>query len=167
MALDPLDLAGRNAAYAADFDDGGLSAPARLGLAVLTCIDSRVDPHAILDLGPGDAKVVRNAGGRATPDAVRSLMVATHLLGVTRVAVVHHTDCGNAGTDDELAGKLRDAGLDDPPRPLHANGPDALEVDVAGLRGSGQLALETTVEGYVYDVRTGRIRHVEVSQHDR
>ena len=159
----PFDLVAANAEYADGFDAGDLAAPPRRQLAVLTCMDARIVPHEVLGLDNGDVHVVRNAGGRATDDALRSLMVSTRLLGVRQVAVMHHTDCGNSGTDDELAAKLRDAGVAEVPRPLHGS-PDTeggVREDVARLRDSGLLAEGTTVDGYVYDVRTGRVSTVD------
>ncbi len=88
-----LDLLQANERYAARFSAKGLAAPPTRQLAVLTCMDSRIDPPAILGLELGEVSVVRNAGGRATGDALRSLTIATGLLGVRRVVVLHHTDC--------------------------------------------------------------------------
>lgn len=158
MTSTPLDLIGRSAAYTAGFTHGDLEAPPAAHLAVLTCMDARIVPHALLDLDVGDAHVMRNAGGRATDDAVRSLVVSSRLLGVRQIAVIHHTRCGNAGTDEDVAGKLRDAGVEDPPTPLHANGPTALEDDVRRLREDPRLAEGCVVEGFTYDVTTGELR---------
>ena len=161
----PLDLVAANTDYADRFDAGDLGAPPRRQLAVLTCMDARIVPHEVLGLDNGDVHVLRNAGGRVTDDALRSLMVSTRLLGVRQVAVMHHTDCGNSGTDDELAAKLRDAGVDDPPRPLHGS-PDTeggVREDVARLRDSGLLAEGTAVAGYVYDVHSGRVTSVDTA----
>src|SRR5947207_10618423 len=92
-----------NRRYRTEFHDSGVAGTAAKGLAVLTCIDSRVDPLALLGLRAGDAKIIRNAGARVTGDALRSLVIAANLLGVTRVCVVHHTDCAMFGpTDDEF-----------------------------------------------------------------
>lgn len=156
------DLVAGNAAYAEQFDAGHLEAPPRRRLAVLTCMDARVVPHAALGMEIGDMHVVRNAGGRVTDDAERSLMVSTRLLGVERVAVMHHTSCGNAGTDDDIAAKLAATGLEQVPRPLHANGPDAVAKDVRRLRDSELLAPGVTVEGFVFDVATGRVEPARV-----
>lgn len=156
------DLIARNAAYAEQFDAGHLEAPPQRRLAVLTCMDARVVPHAALNMDIGDLHVMRNAGGRVTDDAERSLMVSTRLLGVNQVAVIHHTACGNAGTDDEIAGKLQATGLGEVPRPLYANGDDAVAEDVRRLRTSDLLAPDVTVDGFVYDVATGRLEAVDV-----
>lgn len=156
------ELIAANAPYAEDFDAGHLGAPPRKRLAVLTCMDARVVPHAALGMDIGDMHVMRNAGGRVTDDAERSLMLSTRLLGVERVAVMHHTSCGNAGTDEEIAAKLAETGLESAPRPLHANGPDAVAEDVRRLRESRLLAPGVRIDGYVFDVATGRVQPVPV-----
>src|SRR6202521_6330576 len=97
------DLLEANRRYRTRFHDSGVEGRAARGLAVLTCIDSRIDPLAMLGLRAGDAKIIRNAGARVTDDALRSLVLAANLLGVTRVCVVQHTDCAMIGlTDDEM-----------------------------------------------------------------
>lgn len=159
-----VDLTARNAAAVeATGHPSGLPAAPALGLAVLTCMDARIVPHQVLGMDVGDIHVIRNAGGRATPDAVRSLVVSTRLLGVRQIAVVHHTACGNGGSDEEVAAKLRDAGVTDVPAPLYANGsPDgaAIAEDVAILRGTEGLAPGTVVEGLLFDVETGLLTAV-------
>lgn len=146
--------AGRTAAA-----NTGLGAPPARALALLTCMDARVLPHDLLGLAHGDAHVVRNAGGRASDDALRSLAVSTRLLGVRHVVVLHHSSCGNAGTRGELTAALADAGLDTPPEPLLAGAatPEAVRADVGRLVSSGMLAPGTTVEGALVDVDTGLV----------
>src|SRR6476469_5460103 len=101
------DLLAANARYRAHFHDTGMAGIAAKGLAVVTCIDSRIDPLAMLGLQAGDAKIIRNAGARVTDDALRSLVLATNLLGVTRICVVQHTECAMVGqTDEELRERL-------------------------------------------------------------
>jgi carbonic anhydrase len=95
------DLLGANQTYASHFALAGVPAQAAKGFALVTCMDSRIEPLAMLGLVPGDAKILRNAGGRATVDVVRSLVLATTFLGVRRVAVMHHTGCALAGQSDE------------------------------------------------------------------
>lgn len=135
-------------------------------LAVLTCMDARIVPHALLGADLGDMNVIRNGGARATPDAIRSLMLSNRLLGTRHVAVIHHTDCGNSGTDEELRAKVVETGLpeDAVPMPLYANhdSEGAVIEDVRRLRETPLLADGVTVEGYLYDVDTGRLRHIEV-----
>src|SRR5664279_4198615 len=101
------DLLAANRRYAAGFRDSGVAGVAAKGLAVLTCIDSRIDPLALLGLRAGDAKIIRNAGARVTDDALRSLVLAVNLLGVNRVCVVQHTECAMVGTtDSELRARI-------------------------------------------------------------
>src|SRR5450631_300942 len=101
------DLLDANRRYRTEFHDSGVAGRAAKRLAVLTCIDSRIDPLALLGLRPGDAKIIRNAGARVTDDALRSLVIAVNLLGVTRVCVVQHTDCAMVGsTDDQLRARI-------------------------------------------------------------
>src|SRR5436190_6741760 len=97
------DVLVSNAEYSKTFADAGTPGRAARGLAVVTCMDSRIDPLTMLGLEKGDAKILRNAGGRVTDDVLRTLVLATHLLGVDRVMVVEHTDCKMASaTDDEV-----------------------------------------------------------------
>src|SRR3984885_7305024 len=95
------DVLKANQVYAAAFRDPGLEATALKGLAVLTCMDSRIDPLGMLGLSPGDAKILRNAGARVTEDVLRTLVLATYLLGVTRVMIVPHTDCRMTVEDED------------------------------------------------------------------
>ena len=95
------DIMRGNSSYAAMYQALDVSGVARKGLAILTCIDSRMDPLSILGLEPGDAKIIRNAGARATDDALRSLVLAVNFLGVNRIAVIAHTDCAIASTTNE------------------------------------------------------------------
>ena len=94
------DLLAANKRYASRFHDPGVPGAAARELAVLTCIDSRIDPLAMLGLKPGDAKIIRNAGARVTDDSLRSLILAVNLLNAKRVMVVQHTDCAMANSDD-------------------------------------------------------------------
>src|SRR3954451_11761134 len=101
------DLLEANRRYRDEFHDSGVEGIAAKGLAVLTCIDSRIDPLAMLGLRAGDAKIIRNAGARVTADALRSLVLAVNLLGVNRVCVVQHTECAMVGTtDDEIRARV-------------------------------------------------------------
>src|ERR1700731_2320039 len=104
------DLLAANRRYRAAVHDPGVEGGAAKGLAVLTCIDSRIDPLAMLGLRAGDAKIIRNAGARVTGDALRSLVLAVNLLGVTRVCVVQHTNCAMVGsTEDEIRARIEAA----------------------------------------------------------
>jgi len=158
------DLLDSNRRYAAGFDLAGLQGQAKRGFALVTCIDTRIEPLPALGLRPGDAKILRNAGGRATPDVLRSLALATTFLGIVHVAVMHHTDCamarlGDADVRSRFSPKQQaaTAGWDfwtmtDPDR--------ALADDVAAIAGCAALAAGVAVEGWRYDVATGLIHRV-------
>src|SRR2546425_1734884 len=105
------DVLSANEKFASAFTDPVLAGVAAHGLAVLTCMDSRIDPLAMLGLRPGDAKILRNAGARVTDDVLRTLVLASYLLGVDRVMVVAHTDCRMAGgTEDDVHRAIANAG---------------------------------------------------------
>ncbi|MBW3619890.1 MAG: carbonic anhydrase [Actinobacteria bacterium] len=157
------DLLAANERYAATFDLGHLTAPARKRFALVTCIDSRIEPMAMLALEVGDAKVLRNAGGRVNDDVLRSLILATNLLDVDRVAVMHHTDCAGASSQEALAARVGERlGTAPPDRDFQAIGdPDAdLRADVEAVRSCPLVRDEVTVAGWRYDVATGRISEV-------
>ena len=131
--------------------------PAR-HLVILTCMDARLDLFRALGLEVGEAHLIRNAGGRASPDAIRSLVVSTHLLATSEVGVIHHTNCGLEGTtDEEVAMKT---GVPDISYLAFADVDQSVRDDVATIRGCGQLADRVIVWGAVYDVDTGAIRVV-------
>lgn len=156
------DVLEANEAYAADFGGADLTGKAARGLAVLTCMDSRLDPLAALGLAPGDAKMLRNAGARVTDEVLATLVLATSLLGVERFMVVAHTDCRMAGAEKELHEAIRAAGGPDTGGLAFRTAPDqeqALRDDVQLVRASPYLSgLE--VGGFVYDVRSGRLARV-------
>ena len=106
------DLVANNAAYAAAFTKGDLPAPPATGVAVLACMDARLDPARYAGLAEGDAHVIRNAGGRATDDAIRSLVISTKLLGTREWFVIHHTNCGMETFTDQVMGDLLAKSLD-------------------------------------------------------
>jgi carbonic anhydrase len=161
MAFD--DVLAANDAYASDFRLAGLEAIAASGLAVLTCMDSRIEPLQMLGLKAGDAKILRNAGARVTEDVLRTLVLARYLLGVDRAMVVAHTRCRMAaGTEEQVHEAVREAGGPDT-RSLSflvtADQEATLRADVEKVRAWPYLqGLE--VGGFVYDVDTGRLRHV-------
>ena len=153
-----------NRRYAAGFATGGLPMPPARRLAVLTCMDARIDPAKALGLAEGDAHVIRNAGGRASDDALRSLVISQQLLGTREVLVIHHTDCGMVTfTNEQLRERLRrdlnaDASaLDFLP---FADLEGSVRQDVATIRASPLVPDDISVRGFVYDVRTGRLREV-------
>jgi carbonic anhydrase len=160
------ELEANNRRFGAAFTAGQLSVTPARKLLVLTCMDARIDPLRILGLHDGDANVLRNAGGRASDDAIRSIVISQQLLGTRHVLVIHHTECGLFDvTNDELRQKLSGtlgtslAGMDFLPL-----GPDvtaSVRADVNCLRDSPVLAPDSDVRGYVYDVSTGRISAVD------
>lgn len=155
------DLIEANKRYAEKFHDSGVAGKAAKGLAVLTCIDSRIDPLRMLGLQAGDAKIIRNAGARVTDDALRSLILATNLLGVTRICVVQHTDCAMAGaTDAEVAQRITDAsGADASGVAFYAmtDQAAALRDDIARIRECELIPSSTDVNGFTFDVHTGNL----------
>jgi carbonic anhydrase len=159
------DVLAANADYAADFESTGRPGQAARGLAVVTCMDSRIDPLGMLGLAKGDAKILRNAGGRVTDDVLRTLVLATYLLGVNRVMVVEHTDCGmTKRTDDEVHQFiLETAGVDT--RSLEfrtmSDQEACVRLDVQRIRSSPFLPKEFEVAGFIYDVQTGRLQPVD------
>ena len=152
-----------NAEYGSRFVDPDLPGRAAAGLAVVTCMDSRIDPLGMLGLSKGDAKILRNAGGRVTEDVLRTLVLATHLLGVERVMVVEHTDCGMTKVSDDQAHEVirERSGLDT--RSLEFRTiPDqraCLALDVQRIRSFPYLP-GMPVLGCLYDVHSGRLEVV-------
>ena len=157
------DVLAANAAYAEGFSLDGLEATAARGLAIVTCMDSRIEPLDMLGLGPGDAKILRNAGARVTDDVLRTLVLARHLLGVSRVMVVAHTQCRLAcETEEQVHAAIEAAGGPDTRRISFLVAPDqedALLADVARIRSSPYLT-DTAVGGFLYDVATGALKRV-------
>lgn len=156
------ELLANNGAYAARFDGGALDKAPRRKVAILACMDARLDPYGLLGLGAGDAHMVRNAGGAVTDDAIRSLAISQHLLGTEEVIVIRHTDCGmQSFTDDEFAERLeRSAGR----RPDWSPGAFTdlegdLRESLERLRQSPFLP-HANVRGFVFDVQTGRLSEV-------
>jgi carbonic anhydrase len=158
------DLFEGNELYAAIEHEVAESGVARRGLAIVTCIDSRIDPLAVFGLVPGDAKILRNAGARVTDDVLRTLSLAAALLGVTRIAVVQHTDCRMTSTSDA---ELRDAVAQATGRPDVVLDPLAIADQAAVLRSDVDRVLASpllpdrlVVAGLVYDIRSGRLTTV-------
>jgi carbonic anhydrase len=134
------------------------------GLAVLTCIDSRIDPLALLGLKAGDAKIIRNAGARVTDDALRSLVLAVNLLGVNRVCVVAHTECAMVGTtDDELRARIGSAQGADASGWEFLSSTDQLATlrdDIARITTCPLLPSALEVGAFIFDVRSGGLTEV-------
>lgn len=158
------DVLANNEAYAHHFDLAGLAPVASAGIAVVTCMDSRIDPLGMLGLKPGEAKILRNAGARVTDDVLRTLVLATHLLGVNRVMVVAHTDCkmGSATEQDIDDAILQQAGID--VRSLEfrvvVDQQGTLQHDIQRIRSWPFLPDGVRAGGFIYDVDTGSLTHV-------
>jgi carbonic anhydrase len=152
-----------NKAYAERFQHRDLEARAAKGLGVLTCIDSRIDPLAMLGLAPGDAKILRNAGARVTDDVLRTLVLGSYLLGVERVMVVAHTKCRMAdSTQEDVHDAIKAAGGPDTRSITFLTTGDqeaSLETDVQRVRSWPYLG-NIAVGGFLYDLDTGRLRRV-------
>jgi carbonic anhydrase len=157
------DVLASNEAYAASFQLAELAARAAKGLAVLACMDSRIDTLAMLGLAPGDAKILRNAGARVTDDVLRTLVLASYLLGVDRIMIVAHTGCRMAGcTEEDVHAAIRAAGGPDTRSISFLTTRDqesALRADLQRVRSSPYLG-HVTVGGFMYDLNTGRLRRV-------
>jgi carbonic anhydrase len=154
------DLYTANEGYAAAFTDRGLTGRARRGLAVLTCIDSRIDPLAALGLAPGDAKIIRNAGARVSAETLTTLVLAVYLLGVERVFLMPHTDCGVTKTSDaDIHARAAEYGIDvrSLDLPLIADQNAVLARDLLRIRTSPFLPKNIAVDGALFDVTTGRL----------
>ena len=157
------DLLKNNEEYARNFDKGDLPLPPAKGVAVVACMDARLDVHGMLGLELGDAHVIRNAGGVITDDEIRSLLISQRLLGTTEVILIHHTGCGMLTfSDDEVADQIEsDTGVR-PPFPLESfpdlegNVRDSMEK----IKTSPFIPNKDAVRGFVYEVETGRLREV-------
>lgn len=153
-----------NRRYAEAFGEGDLPTPPAKGVAVVTCMDARLHPEKFLGLEVGDAHVIRNAGGRVSDDAIRSLVISQRLLGTTEVVVIQHTECGMMTfKNEDLVAKIKeDLGAD-------ATGHDFLTFtdleqsvrdDVERVRSSEFIPDDIVVTGAIYDVHTGELREV-------
>jgi carbonic anhydrase len=172
-----------NAAYAASFGEKGqLALPPARQFAILTCMDARIDPAKLAGLSEGDAHIIRNAGGRASDDALRSLIISYKLLGTKEWFVIHHSDCGMEYFTDEimrglLASSLKTASVDENGWHDSGEGPGSTQgefidwltikdqaqsvtTDVERIRQHPLVPAEITIYGYIYDVKTGRLIEV-------
>jgi carbonic anhydrase len=156
-------LVENNDNYAKEFTKGDLPLPPAQRVAVLACMDARLDPARVLGLEEGDAHVIRNAGGVVTDDAIRSLTISQRLLGTEEIILIHHTDCGMLTfKDDEVKAQIEaDTGLR-PSFALEAFGDldDDIRQSIARIKASPFVPNTTNVRGFVYEVETGRLREV-------
>lgn len=150
-------------AYASGFTKGDLPLPPGLHVAVVACMDARLNPYGLLGLSEGDAHVIRNAGGVVTQDVLRSLAISQRLLGTTEVILIHHTDCGMLTfSDDEFR---RDIQAETGVKPLWAaeafgDLDEDVRQGVARIRADPSIPVKSAIRGFVYDVRTGALREV-------
>jgi len=160
------ELVRNNQSYAGSFKKGDLPLPPAKHVAVLACMDARLDVHKILGLQEGDAHVIRNAGGAATDDAIRSLAISQRLLGTKEIVLIHHTDCGMLTfRDDDLKRKIEDeTGI----RPAFAfeafrDLDEDVKQSIARIKASPFIPDKSHVRGFVYDVRSGLLHEVGVA----
>ena len=150
-----------NDAYASSFSKGDLPMPPARHVAVLTCTDARLHPARFLGLELGDAHVIRNAGGRASDDAIRSLAISQQLLGTNSVVVIHHTDCGMLTfSNEDLRKKLKqelNADAEDIDFLPFKNLEQSVRDDVATIKNSPLLLKNIEVSGFIYDVKSGKL----------
>ena len=155
-----------NAQYAASFDKGDLPLPPALGLAVVACMDARLNVHGLLGIGEGDAHVIRNAGGVVSDDAIRSLVISQRLLGTREILLIHHTDCGMLTFRDDAVkdGILADTGLR-PSFALEAFGDleDDVRQSMARIQANPFIPHKDQVRGFVYDCATGQLNEVSAA----
>ncbi len=158
------ELLTANHAYAAAFARGQLPLPPRRQVAVLTCMDARLDPAQFLGLDLGDAHIIRNAGGRASEDALRSLVISERLLGTREIVVIHHTECGMMTfTNAQLAEQIQqELGVAIGERDFlpFADLEQSVRDDVMLLRASPLIPKEIPISGAIYDVHTGQLREI-------
>ena len=153
----------RNAAFAATYKDTDAPRPPRMKLAVISCMDSRLDMYRILGVHEGDLHVIRNAGGVVTEDTIRSLVISQRIGGTREIMVIHNTECGMLSfRDEELKRQVAaDVGRE-PTFAFHAFADLEQQVrqDIAQIRNCQWLAYKDAVRGFIYDVRTGRLREI-------
>ncbi|MEU7901410.1 carbonic anhydrase [Actinoplanes sp. NPDC049118] len=149
--------------YAADFDKGSLPLPPARHVAVVACMDARLNPYGLLGLSEGDAHVIRNAGGVITADQLRSLAISQRLLGTTEIVLIHHTDCGMLTfTDDDFKESIRHEVGIKPPWAVEAFADldDDVRQSLRRVLEDPFIPVKDSVRGFVYEVETGKLREV-------
>ena len=152
-----------NESYAKSFKKGSLPLPPSRKVAVLACMDARLDVHKILGLEEGEAHVIRNAGGVATDDAIRSLVISQRLLGTQEIILIHHTDCGMLTfTDDEVKKKIQSETGIRPQFALEAfpNLDEDVRQSIGRIKASPFVPRKDRIRGFVYDIKTARLREI-------
>jgi carbonic anhydrase len=158
------ELLRNNEAYAERFDKAGIPTPPARKVAVVACMDARLDVHGLLGLELGDAHVIRNAGGVVTEDEIRSLAISQRLLGTEEIILIHHTECGMLMiTDDSFRTDLqRETGIKPTWSPeSFTDLDDDVRSSIGRIKGSPFIPHKESVRGFVYDVHTGRLREVD------
>lgn len=157
------DLLQNNSHYAENFDKGDLPLPPGRNLAVVACMDARLDPHRILGLNEGDAHVIRNAGGVVSDDVIRSLTISQRLLNTREIVLIHHTDCGmlTFRDDDVKDGIEAETGL----RPSFAfeafrDLEQNVRQSISRIQASPFIPSKDQIRGFVYDCATGKLNEV-------
>ncbi|HEY3084872.1 MAG TPA: carbonic anhydrase [Candidatus Dormibacteraeota bacterium] len=157
------ELVRNNESYSSSFKKGDLPLPPARHVAVVACMDARLDVHKILGLQEGDAHVIRNAGGAVTDDAIRSLAISQRLLGTKEIILIHHTDCGMLTfKDDDLKNKIESETGVRPAFALEAFSDldDDVRQSIARIKASPFVPNQSNIRGFVYDVRTGKLNEV-------
>ena len=157
------DLLKNNESFVQSFDKGGLPLPPARKIAIVACMDARLNPYPILGLELGDAHVIRNAGGVITDDEIRSLAISQHLLGTEEIMLIHHTDCGMLTfNDQEFAGKLEGETGQRPQWDARSFGDLDQDVrdSIKRIKDSPFIPRTDSVRGFVYGVETGELREV-------
>src|SRR5215471_21794384 len=160
------ELVRRNEAYSRSFEKGDLPLPPARHVAIVACMDARLDVHELLGLDEGDAHVIRNAGGAVTDDAIRSLAISQRLLGTTEIILIHHTDCGMLTfKDDAVKAQIEsEVGI----RPAFAleafsDLDEDIRQSIARIQASPFIPNKSSVRGFVCDVRTGKLNEVKTA----
>jgi carbonic anhydrase len=157
------DLLANNAEYATSFS-GPLPLPPAKGVAVLACMDARLDVYRLLGLNAGEAHVIRNAGGVVTDDAIRSLTISQRLLGTTEIILIHHTDCGMLTfTDDSFKADIQsDTGIKPHWSPeAFADLEEDVRQSIARIKATPFVPNRNAVRGFIFDVATGKLTEVK------
>src|SRR5688572_9527092 len=157
------DLLANNEAYVSRFDKGELPLPPAKKVAVVACMDARLDPARVLGLEEGDAHVIRNAGGVVTDDEIRSLAISQRLLGTEEVVLIHHTDCGMLTfSDDDFKRSIQEETGIKPEWAAEAFGDldEDVRQSIARIKASPFIPRKDGIRGFVYEVETGRLREV-------
>lgn len=155
---------GNNADYSASYSKGDTPMPPGLGIAIVACMDARIETGVLLGLTEGDAHVIRNAGGVVTDDVIRSLTISQRLLGTREIMLIHHTDCGMLTfTDAAVKEDIKNATGIRPPFAMEAFSDldDDVLQSIARIKASPFVAHKDEIRGFVFEVETGRLREVK------